>query len=105
MAPLADDPPVPVDALFNPFTGRYVVTFDKPVQDAAVLTPGNWVARWTNTGRSCTAAEALGGQAFVGTAMEDPDVGPNMVRYSAVVPDLVGVNGLRVQPFEQAAHS
>lgn len=76
-APLSDDPPIPILADFDPGTGDWTCTFNKPLQPAT-LDFANWTIRALGFLRTTTAASSSGsvvsGTSVLGAADPGPDV-------------------------------
>ena len=62
---------------------RYQVTFDQPLQPAAILDIGNWSARWNLARYPCTAASVAGNiVTWFRQPFGPPDAGPNVVDFA-----------------------
>lgn len=97
-----DTAPVPVSATWTPTAGIWQCTFDKPLLPG-VKTAGNWGMRvldhlWAAASASVPVANPT---RVTGLSFEGPPLpGANSIAYVATPPDIIGVNGLPVAPFE-----
>lgn len=96
-------PPVPILATFRVDLNLVLVTFDKPLVPTS-KNPLNYFVRVSEFERDPTFATVpAGAPTFLSvvTTVGPADSGPDVVTYSAAVPDLIGQNGASVVPFTQ----
>lgn len=90
--------PVPIAATINGF-GFLQIVFDRPLQPG-VVQGANWFARRANVARLFFPDPSAAGAAVSGSApVSGADIGPDIVSYSAAVPDVIGANGVPVAAF------
>lgn len=100
---LVPRPPVPVLAEFVVALDLIRITFDLPLVPG-IFTDLNWFARFADFEREPGIVRVLAGSptiCTITTTLSPADVGPDVVDYSAGIPDLVGQNGLPVAPFTE----
>lgn len=96
---LPDTPPVVVAASFETTTGDWVVVFDKDLV-SGVTDVSNWILRAVNFRWTPQIPILIDGNVIRGGSVQSVLLpGDSEISYSASIPDLVGVNGLSVEPF------
>lgn len=96
---LPETAPVPVSAAFNTGTNTWSVTFDKLLVDGQ-SNLANYFIRIDTMARTVVGFVIISGNVISGAAVPAaPFGGPDVITYSALVADLVGVNSLLVEPF------
>lgn len=75
------DPPVPIDASWEPLTPATLVTFSHSIRPDSLDT-GNWFVRFANQSYPVTGAIVIAGKVQLTFAAPIIDLGPNVVSYS-----------------------
>ncbi len=92
-------PPLPITAFFQTTTGIWLVIFDKPMQEGT-SNPNNYEIRVDGTRRVISGVPTVGPDRVSGDSVPAfPDAGEERIWYKALIPDLIGLNGLPVAPF------
>lgn len=90
-------PPVPILATWN--DPQLQVTFDQQLIDQ-ILDLANWSARLANTLYVPAAANVLGDTVALVMVPDEADPGPDVVAYTAAVPDIRNLAGTPAAAFE-----
>lgn len=96
-------PPLPTLAQFVISTKIIRVTFDRPLVPGIFL-DFNWFARFGDRERTPGIVRVFAATPTVctiTTVIAPADLGPNIVQYTAALPDLIGQNGTAVAPFTE----